>query len=108
MKERLLVGLDLGTSHIRIAVGQLGVAADKRVTMNVIGAVETPSQGISKGNITSLEDAVSAISSCLEQAERLVGLPLNEAMVGIGGWANSSQDGTRVIGVMRSHCESRA
>jgi cell division protein FtsA len=108
MKERLLVGLDLGTSHIRIAVGQLGVAADKRVAMNLIGAVETPAQGISKGNITSLEDAVSSISSCLEQAERLVGLPLNEATVGIGGTAISTQDAKGVIGVSRSDGDIRA
>lgn len=107
MKERLLVGLDLGTSHIRIAVGQLGLTTDKRPALHLIGAVETPSQGVAKGNVTSLEDAVSAISSCLEQAERLVGLPLNEATVGINGTSIATQDSRGVIGVSRSDGDIR-
>ena len=108
MKDRLLVGLDLGTSHIRIAVGQLVVAQDKRVSLQLIGAAEAASQGISKGNITSLEDAVSAISSCLEQAERVIGLPISEATVGIGGTSITTQLAKGVIGVSRPDGDVRA
>lgn len=107
MKDRLIAGLDLGSSHIRLAVGQVSHGQDKQAHFNVIGATELPSQGIAKGAISSLEDAVSAISSCLEQAERLVGMPINEATVGIGGMAISSQDAKGVIGVSRSDGEIR-
>lgn len=108
MKDHLLVGLDLGTSHIRIAVGQIVVTPEKRLTLHVIGATETPSQGIAKGNITSLEDAVSVISACLEQAERVVGLPISEATVGIGGTSVSTQLAKGVIGVSRPEGDIRA
>lgn len=107
MKEHLLVGLDLGTSHIRIAVGQLTQSADKKTSVQIIGATETPSRGIAKGAITSLDDVVSAISGCLEQAERMIGLPLSEAVVGIGGTCITTQNAKGVIGVSRSDGDIR-
>ncbi|MFH1620784.1 MAG: cell division protein FtsA [Patescibacteria group bacterium] len=108
MKERLLVGLDLGTSKIRIAVGQIVLNSEKKQILNIIGGVESPSQGIAKGGITSLEDTVSSITACLEQAERVVGLPLPEAAVGIGGKFISTQEAKGVIGVSRTDGEIRA
>lgn len=100
-KEKLFVGIDLGSSNIRIAVGQLSVSVDQHTHLNVIGATEVASQGISKGSISSLEDAVSSISTVLEQAERQVGIPLQEAYVGIGGQHIVAQEAKGVIGVSR-------
>lgn len=108
MKERLIAGIDLGSSAIRLAVGQVSVGADKRESLNIIGAVEVFSQGISKGTISSLEDAVSAISACLEQVERQVGLPITEAYVGIGGNYITVQLAKGVIGVSRVDGEIRS
>ena len=108
MKEHFIVGLDIGTSCIRIAVGQIGTTPERRLTLNILGAAEMPSAGIAKGNITSLEDAVSSISACLEQAERVVGMPISQAVVGIGGTTITSQEAKGVIGVSRSDGEIRA
>jgi len=108
MKDRLLVGLDLGSANIRIAVAQFGATADKRLNLHFIGAAEVSSQGIAKGSITLLEDAVSSISACLEQAERMVGVPITEATVGIGGLCISTQEAKGVIGVSRTDGEIRA
>ncbi|MFA5935870.1 MAG: cell division protein FtsA [Patescibacteria group bacterium] len=101
MKERILVGIDLGSSHVRIAVGQLVASGDRHSTVSVIGATESPAQGISKGCVTSLEDAVSSISAALEQAERQIGMPLQEAYVGLGGTHIVAQEAKGVIGVSR-------
>lgn len=106
MKERLYVGLDLGTSHIRLAVGQLGAAGDAR-PVTLIGAAETPASGISKGGITSLDDAVSSITACVEQAERLVGLPLEQVAVGIGGTCITSQLVKGIVGISRPEGDIR-
>ncbi len=108
MKERLLVGLDLGSSNIRLAVGQLTVTPDRHQVLNIIGATEAPSQGIAKGCISSLEDAVSSISAALEQAERQVGIPLQEACVGIGGTHIVAQEAKGVVGVSRPDGDIRA
>jgi len=108
MKERLLIGLDVGTSAIRLVAGRVSVGNDRRIILNVVGGAEVLSQGISKGVISSVEDAVSAISAALEQAERVIGEPLAEAAVGIGGSYISSQDARGVIGVSRTDGEIRA
>lgn len=108
MKERLLIGLDVGTSAIRLAAGKVSVGQDKRLSLNIVGGAEVPSQGVSKGNVSSIEDAVAAISSCLEQAERVIGEPLAEAAVGIGGAYITSQDARGVIGVSRTDGDIRA
>ena len=52
MKDHLIVGIDLGSSAIRLAVGQITSGADKRETLSIIGAIEVP-PGISKGAINS-------------------------------------------------------
>ncbi len=107
MKERLIVGLDIGTSHVRIVAGSASLTHDKRLALNLLGAAETPSQGVAKGAVTSLDDAVSSITACLEAAERVVGVPFNEAIVGIGGTAIGCQEAKGVIGVSRTDGEIR-
>ncbi len=107
MKERLIAGIDLGSAYIRLAVGQVLLGADKRENLNIIGAVEIPSQGISKGVVNSLEDAVSTLSMCLEQAERQIGLPVSEAYVGVTGAFTNVQLARGVIGVSRVDGEIR-
>ncbi len=108
MKERLIVGLDIGTSHIRIAAGSVSLNHEKQLQLNILGAAEVQSAGVAKGAVVALDDAVSSITSCLEQAERAVGLPFSEAIVGIGGVAIGCQEAKGVIGVSRTDGEIRA
>lgn len=107
MPEEIFTGLDVGTYTIRVAVGKLVPSPEGGEQIHMIGAVEVPSSGISKGTITNLEDAVSSISRALEQAERITGVPLNKAWVGINGAHIISQESRGVIGVGRSDGEIR-
>ncbi len=107
MKDHLIVGVDLGSSAIRLAVGQVSIGSDKREVLSVIGAVEVPSQGISKGSVNSLEDVVSSISASLEQIERQIGLPISEVYLSIGGVHLTIQAAKGVIGVSRPEGEIR-
>ncbi len=107
MTEEIFTGLDVGTYAIRVAVGRLVPSSDGGEQIHIIGAVEVPSAGVSKGTITNLEDAVSSISRALEQAERITGVPLNKAWVGINGNHIISQESRGVIGVGRSDGEIR-
>ncbi len=82
MKNKdIITGIDIGTSAIRIVVGQ----RDGSGSLQIIGAAEAPSQGVSKGNITDLEEVVSAVSEALERAERMAGAPIERAVIGING-----------------------
>jgi len=104
MPDQIITGLDIGSSHIRVAVGQIIDSDEKRET-HIIGAVDVPSEGISKGAITSIEDAVSSVSGALEQAERVTGVPINNAWVGISGSHILAQESKGVVGVSRSDGE---
>lgn len=98
----LIVGLDIGSSAVRIAAGQCVTSSDQSLTFQLIGAAETPSEGILKGNIHSFEDVVSSISACLEQAERLIGLPIEDLYVSVSGTQILIQDAKGVAGVTRA------
>ncbi|MBI2475285.1 cell division protein FtsA [Candidatus Uhrbacteria bacterium] len=107
MTEEIYTGLDVGSHAVRVAVGKLVPTSDGKEQMHIIGAVEVPSSGVNKGTITNLEDAVSSVSRALEQAERITGVPINSAWVGISGGHIISQESRGVIGVGRSDGEIR-
>lgn len=105
MNENIIVGLDVGSYAVRVAVGQAVPIEEGRSGMHIIGAVEVPSEGVNKGSVTSIEDAVSSVSKALEQAERLTGLPMSRAWVGINGIHITCQESRGVVGVARGDNE---
>src|SRR3989339_16198 len=108
MSEDVIIGLDIGSHAVRVAVGQPVPSVEGKTNqMHIIGAIEVPSEGMSRGNVSSIEDAVSSVSKVLEQTERLTGLPLSRAWVGISGTHIIAQESRGVIGVARSDGEIR-
>lgn len=103
--EPFIVGLDLGSSAIRLAVGQRVSVSEKESELQVVGAFEVPSAGISKGVISSIEDATAAVSSCLEKAERVLGAPLERAWVGISGLHILTEESRGVVAVGKPNGE---
>lgn len=100
--QEIIAGLDIGSTAIRLAVGQRLGEEEK---IHIIGSAEVPAEGISKGIVSSIEDAVSAITGCLEKAERMVGRPIESAWVGISGSHIISQESRGVVAVARSDGE---
>ena len=83
MKDNIIAGLDIGSTAIRMVVGQRVYNDANGEQLQIIGAVNTSSEGINRGMVNSIENATSSISACLEKAERLVGVPINKAWVSI-------------------------
>ncbi|KKQ79735.1 MAG: Cell division protein ftsA [Parcubacteria group bacterium GW2011_GWC2_38_7] len=104
MAENIIAGLDIGSSNIRVVIGQLAKNNDSE-QLNVIGVIEVPAMGMNKGSVVSIEDTVSSISACLEKAERMIGLPIENVWVGIGGVHISSQESNGVIAIARTNGE---
>lgn len=103
MREKIITGLDIGSTMIRLAVGQMTPEGSLRI----IGGAETPSEGVAKGIINSIEDTVSSLSRCLEKAERMIGLPIQHAFVGISGAHIISQNSKGVVAVAKADGEIR-
>src|SRR3989339_1313920 len=100
MRDDLIVGLDIGSTCVRLVAGQ-----HKDDELQIIGAIESPAEGVSRGVVTSIEDATTSISRCLEKAERLIGIPIISAWVGISGSHIKSEKSRGVVAVARSEGE---
>lgn len=102
----IICGLDIGSDNVRLAVGQKIEQDSER--LHIIGAAETEAEGITKGVITSIEDSISSITACLEKAERMTGLPIDSAWVGISGSHITSQESKGVVAVAKANGEISA
>ena len=98
-KNRLIAGLDIGSSKIRTVVCTL---EEKGSMPNVIGVGVAPSFGLRKGGVIDVEETINSISSSLEDAERMAGEPIHHVFLGIGGTHLASQDSKGVIAVSHS------
>lgn len=103
-KGDVITGLDIGSTTIRVAVGQVNPHDNE---IHIIGAAEHPAEGINKGVITSIEDAVSSISGAFDKAERMTGIPTEQAYVSINGSHIISQDSHGVVAVSKADGEVR-
>jgi cell division protein FtsA len=81
-KDRYIVGLDIGSTKTCALVGEMEEQGSG-VKFAGLGAAE--SKGWRKGQIVNLELAVSSIRRAVEEAENIVGVPVESALIGIAG-----------------------
>ena len=99
--EAVLVALDVGTSKVVVLVGE--VANDG--SLDIIGKGTLPSPGVRKGLVNNIEQTVASIHQAVEQAERLSGLRLEAAFVGVGGDHLESLNSRGTVAVSGAHRE---
>jgi cell division protein FtsA len=80
-KERHIVALDIGSTKTCALIGEMD--DDGGVKFAALGAAE--SKGWRKGQIVNLDLAVSSIRRAVEEAETIVGVPVESAMIGVAG-----------------------
>jgi cell division protein FtsA len=105
--EDILVGLDVGSTSIKVTVASKVSGDPASAKVHIIGAVEQESEGINRGIITNIEDAVASITKALDKAEKLTGLPLEQAWVSITGGHIISQISKGVVAVSKTDGEIR-
>lgn len=76
-----MVALDIGSTKTCALIGEM--EEDGSVKFAALGAAE--SKGWRKGQIVNLELAVSSIRRAVEEAETIVGVPVESAMIGVAG-----------------------
>lgn len=94
-RERVVVGIDLGSSKISTIIAHLATGGGIRI----IGSASTPSGGIRKGQVIDIEAAVSAVSESVEAAERMAGYSVNSAFLSVSGPHISCQNSHGVVAV---------
>lgn len=96
----IAVGLDIGTSKISTCVGMLqdGVPT-------ILALTRSPSAGIRKGVISDIEEAISAVSASLANTERMAGMQLTSAIVGLEGSHITTTHSKGIVAVNRGTSE---
>ncbi|WP_462409194.1 cell division protein FtsA [Neobacillus sp. Marseille-QA0830] len=96
--NEIYVSLDIGTSSVKVIIGEM-VNDSGKGSLNIIGVGNVESEGLRKGSIVDMDDTVHSIRRAIEQAERMVGLEINEVVVGIPGHNISLQPCHGIVAV---------
>lgn len=80
--SRYAVGLDVGTSAVRVVVGHF---EDPTQAPTIVGVASEPNTGMRKGTVVNLVTTAQAIDKALETAERMSGHQIDGATVSING-----------------------
>lgn len=80
-KSNLLVGLDIGTSAIKVVVAER--LPDRK--LNILGLGSSPSRGLRKGVVINIEATVDSISKAVSQAETMAGSQIGSVYASISG-----------------------
>jgi cell division protein FtsA len=79
-QDKLLVGLDIGTTKICTVVGEV-----QNGLVNIIGIGSHPSKGLRKGVVVNIEGTVQSIRKAVEEAELMAGCQISSVFTGMAG-----------------------
>src|SRR6059058_5525785 len=97
-EQTVLVAIDIGTTKVCVLIGEMGAHGG----VDVIGIGQAASDGLRKGVVIDIDRTVQSVASAVDAAERLSGLKVRSAFVGISGSHVSSQNSRGMIAVSGS------
>lgn len=99
MADGKIVGLDIGTSVIRVAIGEVDEETGK---MTIAGTASRKSAGLRNGVIVNIEEAKEAIKETILAAEQNAGATVEYVITAIGGSKIESQNSKGTVPVSAS------
>src|SRR3990170_2140770 len=93
--EKLIVGLDIGTSKVLAIVGELTPTGE----VEIIGVGHHPSRGMKKGVVVNIESTVQSIQRAVEEAELMAGCQIHSVYAGIAGSHISSFNSHGIVAI---------
>ncbi|MCX6810939.1 MAG: cell division protein FtsA [Candidatus Berkelbacteria bacterium] len=99
-KKLFSVGLDIGSSKVSVCIGTVSDG-----NIDILGLGKATCNGVRKGVVVDVEETVTAVSTALEEAERMCDCPVESVVVGIGGPHIESTISRGVIAVSKNDGE---
>ncbi|GAB4227933.1 MAG: cell division protein FtsA [Deltaproteobacteria bacterium] len=96
--EPLIAGLDVGSSRVTTVL-----ARKSREGVEILGMGECPTEGMRKGAVVNVDATVKSIRQSVSDAERMTGLTVESAFVGISGPLIKSFSSHAAISVKDEH-----
>ena len=78
--ERVITGLDVGSSKVATVI-----AKKTSEGLEILGVGVCPTEGMRKGSVVNVDATVKSIAKSVSEAEKMTGLPVNSALVGVSG-----------------------
>jgi len=103
-KTRIVTGLDIGTTKICAMIAEVS----KESNPEIIGIGLAASHGLRKGIVVDIEKTSNAIKEAVEKAERMAGVKINSAFVGIAGSHINSINSHGVVAVAGNEKEIKS
>jgi len=94
-ERKLVVGLDIGTSKISVAVGE--ITPDNQ--LSIIGVGNQPARGMDKGGVNDLNLVIQAIQRAINEAELMADCQISSIYLGISGKHISCQNENGMVPV---------
>lgn len=95
MAGRIITAIDIGSTKISTIIASM----EEGGTPSVIGVATSPSQGLKKGVIVNIDDAINSIANSLEAAERMAGLTVSSIYISINGKHITSLNNKGVVAI---------
>jgi cell division protein FtsA len=95
-KERVAVGLDVGTTKVVALVGNI-----VNGTIEVIGLGKAESHGLEKGVVVDIGRTIASIRKAVEEAENMADIRINTVYVGIAGKHITSINNSGTVSINR-------
>ena len=101
-KKQIAVGIDMSNTRVITVV----MTQDKETgDLSIIGYSDVPSNGMRKGMVTDIDEAISSLTQGLEEAERMAGIAIEHATMSINGQHISSSNSRGVVAVQHGNGE---
>ncbi len=81
MARDAVIGLDVGTSAVKIVVGETGPSNE----LLILNATQKPLIGMRKGYVVDIDQVSEDIEAAVKEAERISNKTIRHAVIGIGG-----------------------
>jgi cell division protein FtsA len=81
MEDKIVVGLDIGTTKICAIVGR----RNEFGKLEILGMGNAVSEGVMRGEVTNIEKTVNSINKAISEAEQDSGIRIGKVIVGIAG-----------------------
>jgi cell division protein FtsA len=76
----VITGLDIGSSKVATVI-----ARKTPEGVEILGMGICPTEGMRKGSVVNVDATVKSITQSVSEAEKMTGLPVNSALVGVSG-----------------------
>ncbi len=97
MAKRIASAIDVGTTKVATIVANIKAEDD----IEVLGVGVVPSHGLHKGIVVNMDEAKQSIAASVKEAQRISGIRIDSAYVGVTGRHISSLNNRGVIAIPR-------